>query len=103
MTPGSCIAEAGNIASMPFVSGCFTARTSFLCAVVYRLLSLVALWALVFVVAEGRYLPTRSGDELRGERLRELIRTLFERAELEKAAGLYPLLPAAWNPRRSHP
>ncbi|XP_075746142.1 uncharacterized protein LOC119159713 isoform X4 [Rhipicephalus microplus] len=58
--------------------------------VVYRLLSLVALWALVFVVAEGRYLPTRSGDELRGERLRELIRTLFERAELEKAAGLYP-------------
>ncbi|XP_049519079.1 uncharacterized protein LOC125943671 [Dermacentor silvarum] len=66
------------------------ARASFLCAVVYRLLSLVALWALVFVVAEGRYLPTRSGDELRGERLRELIRTLFERAELEKAAGLYP-------------
>ncbi|XP_077516483.1 uncharacterized protein LOC144126272 isoform X2 [Amblyomma americanum] len=65
------------------------ARSSLLCAVVARLLSLVALWALVFVVAEGRYLPTRS-DDLRGERLRDLIRTLFERAELEKAAGLYP-------------
>ncbi|XP_077553011.1 uncharacterized protein LOC144167702 isoform X2 [Haemaphysalis longicornis] len=66
------------------------ARASFLCAVVSRLLSLALLWALVFVVADGRYLPTRSGDEMRGEQLRNLIRALFERAELEKAAGLYP-------------
>ncbi|XP_070388202.1 uncharacterized protein [Dermacentor albipictus] len=89
---GKGLANAGNFSArlMSSASVRSPARASFLCAVVYRLLSLVALWALVFVVAEGRYLPTRSGDELRGERLRELIRTLFERAELEKAAGLYP-------------
>lgn len=49
-------------------------------------IALTVLSALALLVAEARYLPTRS-DDFQREQLREIIRGLLEKAEMSKPSG----------------